>query len=116
MLTRYEAWPIVATAIVLAFVVLLRRGWTMAAALRAVRGLALWPLWAIAAFLVNSKVSVGSWFISTGFFVAENPALGNPWLAWTQVWEGLVQLSGPVLPWIAVVSAIAIVARVLPSA
>src|SRR6185295_15275820 len=63
VLTRYEAWPVVAVAIVLAFAVLLRRRWTMAAAARAVRGLALWPLWAIAAFLVNSKISIGAWFI-----------------------------------------------------
>ena len=100
VLTRYEAWPIVAAAIVLAFAVLLRRGWTIGPALRAVRGLALWPLWAIAAFLVNSKVTVGAWFVSSGFFVAENPALGHPWLAWTQVWDGLIRLTGPVLPWV----------------
>jgi hypothetical protein len=104
VLTRYEAWPVVGAAIVLAFIVLLRRGWTVGSAARAVRGLALWPLWAVAAFLLNSKVSVGAWVISSGFFVAENPALGHPWLAWTQVWEGLVRLMGPVLPWIAVTS------------
>jgi hypothetical protein len=109
VLTRYEAWPIVGAAIGLAFVVLLRRGWAWPAAGRAVRGLALWPLWALAAFLVNSKVSVGAWVISSGFFVAENPALGHPWLAWTQVWEGLVRLMGPVLPWIAVTSLAAVV-------
>ena len=114
VLTRYEAWPIVFAAIVLAFVALLRRGWPIAPAVRAVRGLALWPIWALAAFLVNSKVSVGAWFISSGFFVAENPALGHPWLAWTQVWEGLVRLMGPVLPWLAVVSGIAIVLAFLP--
>ena len=115
VLTRYEAWPIVGAAIVLAGAVLLRRGWTMGAALRAVRGLALWPLWAIAAFLVNSKVTIGTWFIPSGFYIAENPAQGHPWLAWTQVWDGLVQLSGPVLPWIAVVSVIGIlVAFFLP--
>jgi hypothetical protein len=108
VLTRYEAWPIVAAAIGLSFAVLLRRGWTMGAAARAVRGLALWPLWAIAAFMVNSKVTIGTWFIPSGFYIAENPAQGHPWLAWTQVWDGLVQLSGPVLPWIAVVSASAI--------
>ena len=113
VLTRYEAWPIVAAAIVLAFVVLLRRGWTIAPAARAVRGLALWPLWALAAFLVNSKVSVGSWFISSGFFVAENPAQGHPWLAWTQVWQGLIRLMGPLLPWIAVASLLGVVARCL---
>ena len=113
VLTRYEAWPIVATAIGLAFVVLLRRGVTLPAALRAVRGLALWPLWAIAAYLVNSKVTVGAWFVSTGFFVPDNPALGHPWLAWTQIWEGLVRLTGPVLPWAAVASAVGIVAVLL---
>ena len=110
VLTRYEAWPIVAAAILLAFAVLLRRGWTAAAATRAVRGLALWPLWAIAAFLVNSKITVGSWFVSSGFFIPDNPALGHPGLASTQIWEGLAQLTGPAVPWIAVVSAMVIVA------
>jgi len=109
VLTRYEAWPIVAAAIGLAFLVLLRRGFAVAAALRAVRGLALWPLWAIAAYLVNSKVTVGSWFVSSGFFVAENPAQGHPWLAWTQIWNGLVELTGSALPWAAMLSALGIV-------
>jgi hypothetical protein len=109
VLTRYEAWPIVAAAIVLGGAVLLRRGWSLAAAARAVRGLALWPLWAIAAFLVNSKVSVGSWFVSSGFFVADNPALGHPWLAWRQVWDGLTELTGPATAWVAGASLVLIV-------
>jgi hypothetical protein len=108
-LTRYEAWPIVALTIGLAAAVLLRRGWPIAATWRAVRGLALWPLWAVAAFLVNSKVTVGSWFISSGFFVAENAAQGHPWTAWLQVWDGLLQLAGSALPWLACVAAAGIV-------
>lgn len=104
-LSRYEAWPIIAATIALAFAALLRRGWRTADAARAVRGLALWPLWTIAAFLVNSKVSVGAWFVSEGFFVPENKALGHPWLAWTEVWRGLVSLTGALLPWMAVVAA-----------
>ncbi len=115
IMTRYEAWPIVASAIVLSGLVLLRRGWSVPAAARAIRGLALWPLWAIAAFLVNSKVTVGAWFVSSGFFVPDNPALGHPWLAWTQVWEGLPELTGPAMPWIAVVSAIVIAMAFLGS-
>jgi hypothetical protein len=55
-------------------------------------------------------VTIGTWFIPSGFYIAENPAQGHAWLALTQVWEGLVQLSGPVVPWIAVVSAIGCVA------
>jgi hypothetical protein len=105
VLTRYEAWPIIASAIVLSFAILTRRGWRTIDAFRAVRGLALWPLWAIAAFLVNSKVTVGAWFVSSGFFVAENPALGRPWLAWTEVWQGLGELTGTVIPWIACAAA-----------
>src|SRR6185369_10382040 len=75
VLTRYEAFPIIAAAIVLAFVVLLRRGFSFAEAWRAVRGLAMWPAFALLAFSVNSKVSVGAFFVSGGFYVAENPAL-----------------------------------------
>jgi hypothetical protein len=108
VLTRYEAWPIMGAAVALGFL-LLWRGARLTPALRAIRGLALWPLWALAAFVVNSKVSVGSFFVSGGFFVAENPALGHPSLAWTQVWEGLVRLAGPVVPWLGVVSSVVIV-------
>jgi hypothetical protein len=107
-LSRYEAWPIVAAAIALAFVVLVRRGIPVAAALRAVRGLAWWPLWTVAAFLVNSKVTVGAWFVSSGFFVPDNPALWHPWLAWTELWNGLVELTGSFLPWAAAASAIGV--------
>ena len=115
VLTRYEAWPIIGEAILLAFAVLLRRGWRANEALRAVRGLALWPFWAIAAFLVNSKVTVGAWFVSSGFFVAENPALGRPWLAWTQVWKGLGELTGGAMPWIACAAAVIIVGAFVAS-
>jgi len=113
VLTRYEAFPVVAAGVAIAFLVLLRRGFSLTAAFRAVRGLALWPLWAVAAFLVNSKVTVGAFFVSGGFFVAENPALGDPLLAWSQVWEGLIRLAGPVIPSLAVVSSIALVASTL---
>jgi hypothetical protein len=115
VLSRYEAWPIVCAAIGLALLVLLRRGVPVAQALRAVRGLALWPLWTIAAFLVNSKVSVGSWFVSSGFFNPDNPALGHPWLAWTELWSGLVQLTGRFLPWAAVAACVLVASAFRPS-
>ncbi|MCP6769190.1 hypothetical protein NL529_30520, partial [Klebsiella pneumoniae] len=81
------------------------RGLSFAAAFRAVRGLALYPAWAVMAFLVNSKVTVGAWFVSSGFFVPENPALGKPWLAWQQIWDGVQALMGAPLPWVAVLAA-----------
>jgi hypothetical protein len=67
-------------------------------------------MWAVIGFLINSKITVGSWFVSTGFFVPDNPARGHVWLAWTEVWDGLVRLSGPVVPWLAVVAVLFLVA------
>ncbi len=109
VLTRYESWPIIASAIVLAYVVRVRRGERAMDALRRVRGLALYPLWAIAAFLVNSKITVGTWFVDSGFFVAENPARGDAWLSWIQIWDGLRSLVGSPLAWLAWIAAGAVV-------
>ena len=60
---------------------------------------------AVLLFLLNSRWTVGSWFVSSGFFVPENEALGQAALAWKQVGEGLDRLSGPMTPWVACVGA-----------
>jgi len=99
-LTRYEAWPITAAAILLVAAVRLRRGETIPSALGASLRLALFPAAAVALFLVNSRWTVGAWFISSGFFVAENrEAFGHPIVAWDQLREGLYRLSGTALVW-----------------
>lgn len=110
-LSRFEAWPVVAVLILAACLVLVRTGIPAREALRRVRGLALWPMWAVLAFLLNSKITVGSWFVASGFFIPDNPARGHVWAAGLQVWDGLVRLSGPVLPWIALIAATAIKLR-----
>jgi len=107
-LTRFEAWPIVGALLVLSLVVLLRAGLPVGDAFRRVRGLAYWPMWAVIAFLIDSKITVGSWFVSSGFFIPDNPARGHLWVAWIEVWQGLGRLSGPVMPWLACLAAIAI--------
>jgi hypothetical protein len=112
-LTRFEAWPIVGALLVLSLVVFLRGGLPVGDASRRVRGLAYWPMWAVIAFLIDSKITVGSWFVSSGFFIPDNPARGHPWAAWIEVWDGLERLSGPVVPWLACVAAIAIAATPL---
>jgi hypothetical protein len=99
-LTRYEAWPITATIIVLAPLVLLRRGAPIWRAIVGAGRLALPPAIAILLFLVNSRWTTGSWFVSSGFFVPENTeALGHASVAFDQVKLGLYQLSGPALVW-----------------
>ena len=99
-LTRYEAWPIAAAIVGGAVIISSRRGASIGTALRAGAHLAAYPGIAIVLFLVNSRWTVGSWFVSSGFFIAENvEALGHPLVAWDQLREGLYRLSGTALVW-----------------
>ena len=99
-LTRYEGWPVAAAIVGVTVVVLIRRGTPIVMALRAGARLAVYPVIAIVLFLVNSRWTVGSWFVSSGFFVAENvEAAGHPLVAWDQLREGLYRLSGTALVW-----------------
>jgi hypothetical protein len=109
-LTRYEAWPIAGAAVAIAGAVLVRRGAPVADALRACGTLAAWPASAILLFLVNSRWTVGAWFVSGGFFVPENTdALGHPLVAWAQVREGLSGVSASTLIWAAYAGAALVV-------
>ena len=109
-LTRYESWPIAAAIVGLTVLVLVRRGMPLVGSLQAGARLAAYPAVAIALFLVNSRWTVGSWFVSSGFFVAENiDALGHPLVAWDQLREGLYRLSGTALVWSGYAGAILIV-------
>lgn len=92
-LTRYEGWIIAAAAIGLTACILLRRGEAPSRALRSSMQLATFPLIAIVLFTLNSRWTIGYWFIPRDFFVPENKALGEPWMAWDQVRESVHQLS-----------------------
>lgn len=98
-MTRYEGWIITCAAIALTGCILLRRGEAPSSALRASLRLAVWPLIAIVVFTLNSRWTIGYWFIPRDFFVPENTALGQPWLAWEQVRESVHQLSNRWLVW-----------------
>jgi len=115
-LTRYEGWPIAAAIVGLAVLVLIRRGMPLIGSLRAGARFAAYPAAAIALFLVNSRWTVGSWFVSSGFFVPENlEALGHPAVAWDQLREGLYRLSGTTLVWSGYAGAILIAIAYLRS-
>jgi hypothetical protein len=99
-LTRYEAWPVAACTVALTAVVLLRRGGSIGGTAVRCMQFAAWPAFAIVLFLINSRWTVGAWFVSAGFFVPENiEALGRPLVAWQQVREGLYRVSGTGLVW-----------------
>lgn len=93
-LTRYEAWPATAAALVIAAFALWRRGELLPNAVRAVARVAIHPVLAIAGFMLFSRIVVGSWFVSSGFFVPENKALGHPIVAAAEIWWGTHLLSG----------------------
>jgi hypothetical protein len=108
-LTRYEAWPVTAALLAAALLILWRSGGATVSAfsmaVRHVGRVTAWPVVAVLLFLVNSRVSTGVWFVTGGFFVAENEALGRPWLALQQVVEGAVKLMGP---WTVAVAALGV--------
>lgn len=85
VLTRYEGWCIGGVL------------WGMAALAhpRRAAALATGPALAILAFLGLSYGSTGQWFTTGGFFEPNNPALGDPALAWEQITEAAGDLSDP---------------------
>ncbi len=74
--------------------VLWRRGATIREALRRVVPLAVPPAAAIVGFVIFSKIVIGAWFVSSGFFVPENRSLGRPWLSAVEIFWGIQALSG----------------------
>ncbi|MCR4375392.1 MAG: hypothetical protein NUW22_11130, partial [Acidobacteria bacterium] len=97
VLTRYEGWAIAGALLAVAAV---------AAPGRTVR-LALFPATAIAAFVLLSWGATGTWFVTSGFFEANNPALGRPGLALDQVIEGAARLGGEWVLWLGLAGATA---------
>jgi hypothetical protein len=93
-LTRYEAWPLTAFALVVAVVALCRRGVPVGVAIRRVTGLAVFPALAGMAFLVQSRLTVGHWFVTGGFYVVDNPDMGRPFKTIGSIWWASHHLNG----------------------
>ena len=97
-LTRYEAWPVTLAAAMLTAWARWRRGDPVRVALREAGRITVLPVIAIVAFVIFSRIVIGQWFVSSGFFVPENKALGDPRLAAAEVLWGLRMLgSAPLL-------------------
>jgi hypothetical protein len=93
VLTRYEAWPFAAAILGLAVIAALRQGRTLRDSLVLAGRLAVFPSAAVLAFLVLSRATVGEWFVTSGFFVAENPDLNSPLRSIASVWWGMHELT-----------------------
>jgi hypothetical protein len=111
MLTRYEAWLVVGAAIAAAIAAASLLGAPRAALVR--RGIALlrWPAAAVALVLVNSRITVGAWFVSGGFFVPDPALAGDPLASVVAVWWGTHQLSTRATEAVAVAAAALFVVR-----
>jgi hypothetical protein len=96
MLTRYEAWPTTAAVLGAAALVLATSGQPLPRVVRRIAALAAYPLVAVLAFLVLSRATVGAWFVTGGFFVADNPDYHRPFKSVGSVWWGLRKLNGNV--------------------
>jgi len=96
-LTRYEAWPVTVAALAAAAFARWRQGDSLRDAVRAVARIAIVPAVAIVGFAIFSRVVIGEWFVSGGFFVPENKSLGDPVLAAKEIGWGVRTASGPLL-------------------
>jgi hypothetical protein len=112
-LTRYEAWPVTAAAGGLAWVALLRGGVGPGDASRRVARLLAPTVAAVVAFLVLSRVTVGEWFVTGGFYVPDARLAGKPWATLAAVGWGVWQILGTVTVAAGVLGATAIVAAAL---
>jgi hypothetical protein len=105
MWTRYEAWPVVAAAIAAALFASARLGASRQALVRRAWRLAAWPAAAVLVFLVNSRVTVGDWFVTGGFYVPDPAYDGQLVRSLAAVWWGTHELSTRTTEIIAVAAA-----------
>ena len=112
-LTRYEAWFVTAALLALSFAAIRLRNRASREAVVQVSKLAVYPLAAVLAFLIHSRLTVGQWLVSGGFFVPDNIDTGNPFRAVASVWWGTHVVSGYAVEFAAVAGALACVAVAL---
>jgi hypothetical protein len=93
MWTRYEAWPVIAAAVAAALFAASRLGASPQTLVRRAWRLASWPALAVLIFLIDSRITVGEWFVTGGFFVADPAYDGRPLRSLVAVWWGTHELS-----------------------
>ncbi len=113
MWTRYEAWAVLGCALVAALWASSRLGASGPALMRRAWLLAAWPAAAVALFLVNSRITTGTWFVTGGFFVPDAARQGQWGASLVSVWGGTHQLSTQATVIVALAGAVAMLARAL---
>jgi hypothetical protein len=109
--TRYEAWPILAAVIALAAIVLWRRGHPPSVVARQMGRLARWPAMAGLMFLILSRLTVGQWFVSGGFYERDPTYDAQVLKSVLAIWWGTHVLSGYAIEIVGLTAAALIVWR-----
>ena len=105
-LTRYEAWPITAACYATSAFAWWRRGRALRDIVQLYARLAIYPAAAILGFMVFSRITVGEWFVSGGFFVPDETLRGQFMVAIDKINEGVALLGGG---WLVLLTQIALV-------
>jgi hypothetical protein len=113
--SRYEAWPVIAAAIGAALFAAWRRHVPAIALARRAWNLAIWPAAAVLLFVINSRITVGAWFVTDGFYVPDAGYQGQVGRSLVAVWWGSHQLSTTTTATLALVGAALVGVRALMS-
>ena len=111
--TRYEGWAVLGAALGASVYAAWRFGTPMPVVARRALRLALWPAAAVVLFLINSRITVGAWFVSGGFYVPDPTYQGKTIRTLVSLWWGTHQLSGYLLEIVALASAVVLGTRAL---
>ena len=111
--TRYEGWAVLGASVGAAVFAMWRRGVAPRDLARRAWGLVQWPAAAVVLFLVNSRITVGAWFVSGGFYVPDPTYEGQLGRTIISLWWGTHELSGYVLEAVGLVTAALLVVRAL---
>lgn len=105
--TRYEAWPALASAVPLT----IYAGWRRRGTFDRAWQLVLPPVLAAVLFMLISRETVGSWFVSGGFYVMDPTYHGLTLRSLVAVWWGTHRLSGYVVETVALSAAMVFLVR-----
>jgi hypothetical protein len=109
--TRYEGWAVIGAVLAAVTIAMWKRGTPATVVARRAMRLGAWPAAAVVLFLLDSRITVGAWFVSGGFYVPDPTYQGKVARTLISIWWGTHELSGYVLESAALVSAAVLVIR-----
>ena len=111
--TRYEAWPVLVAALAATAFALWRRGDSVPSVVRQTWRLVQWPAAAVVLFLVLSRVTVGEWFVSGGFYERDPTYDAQAVKTLLAIWWGTHRLSGYVIEIVGLTTALVLAIRAM---